>query len=402
MDLDREYQTVELLQQLVGLPSVNPMARDDISPEIALEGRMTSFLANWFTEQGIDFRLQQVADGRQNIVGWVDGRSDLPAVVLDAHQDTVPVDGMTIPPFSAEIRDGRLWGRGACDIKGGMASMLTALSRVKNRPQRPRIVMSCTCDEELGQMGAKTLAETWNRESSPRDFPSRPDLAIVAEPTSLDVVVAHRGTARWRIAVSGRAAHSSQPDAGISAIYRMARLLNVLEEYAGVLGERVAVHPLCGPATLSVGRVHGGTSVNMVPDHCAIDIDRRVLPGENVAELLRDVEQYLQERLDFEFQMDPPTTMGMSLSNEINMPLAAQLGRSIDSVAGNHSQVGVAYTTHAPQFAAAGIPTVVFGPGSIAQAHTKDEWIDVRELEQATEILTHFLLHLGAPTGNQA
>jgi acetylornithine deacetylase len=399
--------SAELLRELIRLPSVNPMGRTDLAgaestSDVLLEGRMTAYLCEWFSRQGISCTVQAAAPGRSNVVAWTDGRPDLPAVLLDAHQDTVPVEGMTIEPFSADLRDGRIWGRGACDIKGGMACMLTAMAKVHNQSDKPRIVMSCTCDEELGQLGARTLTACWQDgagsqnggERLPEGIPARPDLAIVAEPTSLDVVVAHRGTCRWRIVASGKAAHSSQPDRGISAIYRMSSIVQALEEYAGLLATRVPQHSLCGPATLSVGRIEGGTSVNIVPDWCAIDIDRRVLPAEIVDELLVDAKQFVQSRVDFEFDMQPPTSGGLPLDNSNNGPFAELLGRSIESVTGGQKAIGVAYTTHAPRFAATGMPTVVFGPGSIEQAHTKDEWIEVDQMDKATEILIHFLTHL--------
>jgi acetylornithine deacetylase len=143
-----------------------------------------------------------------------------------------------------------------------------------------------------------------------------------------------------------------------------------------------------------VGRIEGGTSVNIVPDWCAIDIDRRVLPAEIVDELLVDAKQFVQSRVDFEFDMQPPTSGGLPLDNSNNGPFAELLGRSIESVTGGQKAIGVAYTTHAPRFAATGMPTVVFGPGSIEQAHTKDEWIEVDQMDKATEILIHFLTHL--------
>ena len=361
---------------------------------------MTAYLCEWFASHGISCTVQEAAPGRSNVVAWTDGRADLPCLLLDAHQDTVPIEGMTIEPFAAELHDERIWGRGACDIKGGMACMLTAMAQIQSNPDKPRIVMSCTCDEELGQLGARALTECWKPNGSPPSgpppsgIPARPDFAIVAEPTSLDVVVAHRGTCRWRFAVAGKAAHSSQPERGISAIYRMSKIIQALEEYASLLSTRVPQHPLCGPATLSVGRVEGGTSVNIVPDWCTIDIDRRVLPHEQVPELLLDVKEFVKSRVDFEFDMQPPTSGGMPLDNANNEPFAESLGRSIEAVTGKQQIVGVAYTTHAPRFAATGMPTVVFGPGSIEQAHTKDEWIAVDQMKKATEILVHYMNHL--------
>ena len=179
------------------------------------------------------------------------------------------MDGMTIPPWTPEIRDGRIYGRGACDIKGGMACMLTAVSRLaEQRPaEMPTIIMACSVNEEHGFSGAKEMGQRWASGES-KLVPRVPDAVIVAEPTDLNVVVAHKGVARWTVHTRGRAAHSSRPELGVSAIYGMAKILNVLEEYARDVAPGRGAHPLVGRPSLSVGVIAGGLSVNTVPDHC--------------------------------------------------------------------------------------------------------------------------------------
>lgn len=383
---------LDLLKQLVAIPSVNPMGRDLSGPEF-FESRVSDWLARFFRSLGVPHERIEVVPGRANVIARYDAPGARTTILLDAHQDTVPVDGMTIPPFDPVERDGRLYGRGACDVKGGMAAMLAAFVRIAR--ERPRgaanVVMSCTCDEEQTGLGVDDLVQLWaDARRRSKLLPEPPDSAIVAEPTDLDVVVAHRGTTRWKIRTRGKACHSSNPSQGVNAIYRMARVVKCLEQYAAELPQRVPLHPLCGPATLSVGRIDGGISVNTVPDECTVEIDRRVVPGEDGRAVMDHVERSLREQLDFDFDMQPPWIVGPTLSDEHNGELADRLLADVAAVVGPRKKVGVPYGTHASRFAAAGVPSVVFGPGSIAQAHTRDEWISIAELRQATEIYYRF------------
>lgn len=381
-----------LLKDLVSIPSVNPMGRDVSGPEF-YEGRVTAYLENYLSRLNVPFEIVELASGRANVLARLDGNKSSRTILLDAHQDTVPVDGMTIPPFEPTEKDGRVYGRGSCDVKGGMASMLAAFTRLAT--ERPagmaNVVLSCSCDEEATSIGINHLAASWTGKATPyRLCPKGPDVAIVAEPTELDIVVAHRGATRWKLRTAGRACHSSRPSEGVNAIYRMARVLHLLEEYAAWLpGSRLA-HPLCGPATLSVGLISGGSSVNVVPDGCVIELDRRVIPGEENLAVQTEIANYLRERLDFELVHEAPYCTSPALGDDLNGALAQQLGQTISSVVGPRQIIGVPYGTHASRLARIGIPSVVFGPGNIAQAHTKDEWIAIDQLRQAADVYFQF------------
>lgn len=381
-----------ILAELVSIPSVNPMGRAVTGP-IYLEAKLSDHLVGFFQRLGVDHVRIEVAPQRANVIACVRGRGGGPCILLDAHQDTVPVDGMTIDPFRPVVDGDRLYGRGACDVKGGMAAMLAAFARLANGSEPPPgdVILSCTCDEESTTIGVTHFVAGWQADYPPAEWWRRkPDLAIAAEPTDLDVVVAHRGASRWKIRTRGRACHSSEPSNGVNAIYKMAPVLAALQEYSALVGTRFKPHPLCGAATLSVGRIDGGVSVNTVPDECTIEIDRRVLPGEDGWDAIRDVEQFLRERTDVEFEFLPPWLVGMSLSDATNGPLSVRLLECIASVAGPHKKMGVPYGTHASRFDGAGVPSAVFGPGSILQAHTKDEWISITELRQAAEVYYRF------------
>lgn len=380
----------ELLKELIRRPSVNPMGRD-LSGAEYLEGRMTEYLVAFFQELGVPYDCIEVAPGRCNVVARFEGTG--PVILFDAHQDTVPIDGMTIEPFNPVEEDGRIYGRGACDVKGGMAAMLAAFRRlVTERPAgAATVIMSCTCDEERNQIGLIDLIDCLQGNRHVATLNGPPDVAVVAEPTGLDIVVAHKGCTRWKLQVVGKAAHSSSPANGISAIYGMAKVVSCLEEYATRLETDSKSHPLVGSPTLSVGLIEGGVSVNTVPSECTIEIDRRVIPGEDGESVVEPIERMLRDRLpDVEFKMLPPSGIGIALPDDDNHPWADRLMTHVAGVAGPHAKVGVPYGTHASKLAKSGVPSFVFGPGSIEQAHTKDEWIDVAELRQATDILYSF------------
>ncbi len=387
--------TTEILCQLISIPSVNPMGRD-LTGEIYLETKVSDWLVNFFESIGADHERIEVAPGRANVIARFESpQSDL-TLLIDAHQDTVPADGMTIAAFEPTVKNGNVTGRGACDVKGGMAAALFAFRRlVQEKPTGAAdVILSCTCDEESTTIGISDLVKYWQQPSGrSRIIQTPPDGAIIIEPTELDVVVAHRGVTRFRINVTGRACHSSQPARGVNAIYRMARVISLLERYAGQLSESIPPHPLCGEATISVGRITGGISVNIVPDCCSIEVDRRLIPGEKTDESLQELYRFITSQIDFEIEFETPWIDYPALGNHNNKWMADRLLECIESVDGNHQAVGVSYCTHASPVSATGIPALVFGPGSISQAHTKDEYIAIDQLEKAAEIYYQFCIN---------
>jgi acetylornithine deacetylase ArgE len=372
-----------LLQALVRLPSVNPMGRPVQGP-IYFEHQVTAYLEDYFRSLNVPYERQPVAPQRDNIVARLDVPGATRTVLLEAHQDTVPVDGMTIDPFGGVIEKGRLYGRGACDIKSGMAAMLAAFARLVSEKGRAamNVILACTVDEEHTFKGVQELVKRG----------ARADFAIVAEPTGLDIVSAHKGVARFVLTTAGRACHSSRPDKGINAIYRMGRVLDGIERFAKAL-EQSRADPVLGPPTMSVGRIEGGVSVNTVPDCCSIEIDRRVIPGEDAAATAGELVKYLREEvgIDFDFDCPPPWMSMPALSAKGSGDIVQRLGKAIDSVVGTHKVMPVPYGTDGSIIAQAGIPAVVFGPGDIAQAHTKDEWVSLEEVARASEILFRLL-----------
>ncbi len=380
---------IATLEALIRIPSVNPMGRD-VRGQQYFEHQLTDFLQQFFEQLEVPWHRQRVAPLRDNIVARLDGSQENDKIlVFEVHQDTVPVDGMTIDPWTPILRDGRLYGRGACDDKGPMACMLTAFARLANeRPNgMPTIVMACTVNEENGFTGASELAQQWAGGGAPL-VGQIPDAMIVAEPTALDVVVAHKGVLRWRCHTSGRAAHSSCPEQGENAIYHMGHVITQCQQYAAALADDPP-HPLLGAATISLGTIRGGICVNAVPDQCTIELDRRLLPHE-------DPQNAYQAAVDWLTQHLPKTTVervtheapflaSHGLSEQASSELAHRTQQVARAIGVKSNQIGVPYGTDAPFFAKLGIPTVIFGPGSINQAHTADEWVSVDELHQAVD-----------------
>jgi acetylornithine deacetylase len=308
---------------------------------------------------------------------------------------------MTIEPFAGEIRDGRVYGRGACDVKGSMAAMMAAISRLaggERPPQMPTIVIAFTVNEECGFTGATAVSSLWRVSSTRRTagtiaadsiFPRAPDAAIVAEPTDLNVVVAHQGVVRWRCHVEGRAAHSSRPDEGVNAIYAMSRVVQGIEQYHRQLTTMSREHALCGRPSVCVSTIHGGIGINTVPDRTTIEIDRRISPGEDPELAFNELVAHVANIAKVgaaRITHDAPFMKSAGLSDATNRPLAERLVHVVRSGGQACETHGVPYGTDAAAIAAAGVPTVVFGPGSIRQAHTADEFIEVGELERATDL----------------
>ena len=384
---------VETLQRLVRTPSINPMGRDVSGPHIG-ERAMTELLIDICQSQGWQWSRQEVHPGRDNLLVRIDDEPPAQGrelILWDVHQDTVPADGMTVEPFGGDVRDGRVYGRGACDVKGSMAAMLAALSRLTENPptKHPSVLLACTVNEECGFTGARHLTQLWRESPANAMFQRPPDAAIVAEPTELNVVVAHQGQVRWRCHTIGRAAHTSRPDAGVNAIYGMAQVVQAIEKYHARLAAKGPDHPLCGRPSVCVSTIHGGVAINTVPEQATIEIDRRLAPGEQPEGAFGDMIRHIAENANVgecRIEHDPPFMQSAGLVDENNRALANRLAQLVREHDRACERVGVPFGTDAAAIAAAGLPTVVFGPGSIDQAHTADEFISIDELKLATEI----------------
>jgi acetylornithine deacetylase/succinyl-diaminopimelate desuccinylase-like protein len=361
---------IPLLGELIRIPSVNPEGDPGVAEpgEARLAGHLTGILR----DLGAESSLHEVLPGRPNVVArFPSDRPGKPRILLAPHTDTVSVVGMTIDPFSGEVRDGKVWGRGASDTKGPMVAMLAALSRCRDiLPSLGHEVwFAGLMGEESGQHGAKALA---SREKF--------DFVIAGEPTDLKTVHAHKGSLWVTLTARGKAVHASAPERGENAIYKLTTAIEAIRTKAMAdLSSRD--HPLLGRSTLSVGTIHGGSKTNIVPDHAEATIDIRVIPGENperVMELLRAA----APQVDFTHLGSAP------LFTDPSHPLIERLS-SLGAM-----PVGAPWFCDAAVFAEKGMPSVALGPGSIAQAHTADEWISASDLEAGAEFFEKFLKSL--------
>ena len=369
----------QLLADLVRIPSVNPMGRPVSGPQYS-EAAMADHVAAFLRRAGIDVQVDQVAPGRPNVTGYVDAGADR-TILLQAHLDTVHAEGMTVDPFGAEVKDGCLFGRGACDTKGSLAAFLQGIVEALKVPGslRYNVVFLATADEEYQFTGARYAVRVG----------LRADFGVAGEPTSLKIIRAHKGVVRWHLRTTGTAAHAAYPSRGENAIYRMGHVLVRLETYARDLLGR-APHPLLGTPSLSVGLISGGQAVNIVPDRCEIEVDRRTLPGEDTEDVLAGVVASLEGIQGWE--MTPPHLAAGGIDVPADAPVVSKLSAAIRSVTGIAHVEGAFYATDAGMFNAGGIPTVVFGPGDIALAHTATEHVPLAELRQATDIVRSLLV----------
>ena len=339
------------------------------------EEALVALLARCLEPWGARLTIQTVHPGRPNFIATFPGRDATRSLMLEAHSDTVGGEGT----FTPTVRDGKLYGRGACDTKGAMAAMLSGIETVLAEQGRPPVTVHfvSTCNEELGATGAHHLVANG----------FRADYAVVGEPTDRRIVYAHKGSLRLRLHTQGVAAHSSAPERGVNAIYKMCRVVQALE--TNVIPKLAEVRDaVLGSPTLSVGTIHGGSQVNVVPAACEIEVDRRLLPGEErdavVAGILGALPGDISHRMT---EYYPP------LGQDPGSPLVQRVGRA----AGEMRLATAAWASNAGVFAAAGIPAVLFGPGSIQQAHTEEEFIEVAQVEAASRVYAEIIRQSAEP-----
>ncbi|WP_329224334.1 M20 family metallopeptidase [Streptomyces canus] len=358
----------DLVRDLVRIPSVNPRG----APGGGGETAVAAHVRDWLGRHGVQAEMHEVLPGRCNVVAVVPGR-DPAVVLLESHLDTVETDGMTVPPHDGEVRDGRLYGRGACDAKGPLAAfMLAAAELARGGPPPLTVVLAGVCDEEHAYRGVLHLLETL----ADRHVVG----ALVGEPTGLVPATAHKGVVRYTVRTTGRPGHSSRPEEAVNAISLMAPVI------AHLAATRPAVtpHPLLGPATRSVTRVRGGTGPNTIPGSCEVDIDRRTLPGEDPVAVWH---QDRDELTALGTEVDPPFTVDPALDTPPDTPVVTALRDALAAHGRPCDIQGMPFGTDASKLARAGMPSVVFGPGSVMDAHAATESVDLAEVELAARIV---------------
>lgn len=380
-----ETNASEILKRVVGIPSVEPTQTE--RGEWAGEERMGRFFAEYMEGLGFEVEWQWVREGRPNVWAWGGSKERKKVWVLESHLDTVGVEGMAGDPFAAEVREGRLHGRGAADCKGGLAAAMAACAKVDLTAMAARgesLLYLGTMGEETGNNGAWASLER---------FPERAWRTVVLEPTELAVVHASKGIAAIEVELEGRSAHGSTPEAGVNAIYAAEEFLRRLRGLAAAEGERYG-NELVGKPSVNVGVIRGGIAPNVVAPLCHVEFDWRVVAPETIGDVKEKIGAIL-DGLKAEGRC-----VGWTLKQtQNNEPLstAADSGlveafKGAFAAEGAEARTGgVRWCCDASVFCPRSEETVIFGPGSIKQGHATDEWIELEQVELAARVLARML-----------
>jgi acetylornithine deacetylase len=363
-----------LLRDLIAIDSVNPTLVDGAAGEAAIARRLVHELE----AIGLTVETQQAAPDRPNVVATLEGRAPGRSLMLCGHIDTVGVAGMTAP-FTPIERNGRLHGRGAQDMKGGIAAMIDAVRAVTTAGglAAGRVIVACVVDEEHSSLGADALVTRW-----------RADAGVVTEPTDLDIAVAHKGFEWAAVETVGRAAHGSRPTEGVDAIVHMGRVIGELEGLDRALqaGRR---HPRLGAASLHASTIAGGRELSSYPDHCTLQVERRTLPGEPEGALAGEVAAIVARLADADPAFSArarPLFARPPYEIDPAHPLPALAATAARGAGCRADTIGMSFWTDAAILGAAGIPSVLFGPAG-AGLHGVDEWVDLQSVRQCRDAL---------------
>lgn len=367
-------EIIELLRQLVAIDSINP----DLVPGGAGEGTIARFIAHWFEQHGLEVVWDEPAQGRPNVIGIARGNGGGRSLMLNAHMDTVGVVGMERPhdPYS---EGNRLYGRGAYDMKGGLAAIMAAGAAARKLNLRGDILVTAVADEEYASVGTGSIVKQWHV-----------DAAIVTEPTELNICSAHKGFAWLDVETFGVAAHGSRPDLGVDAIVKMGKVLAGLEELDRSLRSAPS-HRLLGSGSVHAALIHGGQELSSYPQSCFLSIERRTVPGET----LQKVEAELPQIFEQIAATDPTfkATVKTGLVREpfevsLDEPIVKTVFRCATTILGHEpAEIGQTGWMDSALLSASGIPTVVFGPGGEG-AHAVVEWSNLDHVERCAAILT--------------
>jgi acetylornithine deacetylase len=366
-------QTTELLRQLVAIDSINP----DLVQGGAGEQKIAHFVANWFERAGLDVVWDEAAPGRPNVIGIAWGTGGGRSLLLNAHMDTVGVVGME-RPHDPYIRDNRLYGRGAYDMKGGLAAIMAAGAAAKKRGLRGDVIVTAVADEEYASIGTSSIVKRW-----------RTDAAIVTEPTELNICTAHKGFAWLDVETEGIAAHGSRPDLGVDAIVKMGKVLVGLEELDRSL-RAAPSHRLLGSGSVHASLIQGGQELSSYPKHCLLSVERRTVPGETLQKVETELPGIFERiaATDSTFKARVKTSMVREpFEVSLDEPIVRTVQSKATAILGREpGEIGQTGWMDSALLSAAGIPTVVFGPGGEG-AHAVVEWSNLEHVERCAEIL---------------
>ncbi len=373
-------ELTKLISDLVAINSVNP----DLVSGGAGEGDIADFIAAWGRDNDLEVHVQEAAPKRPNVILIARGGGGGKSLMLNAHTDTVGVSDMEAP-FQPVIEDGRLYGRGAYDMKSGLAACMLALKAAQNMNLRGDVMLSAVVDEEYGSIGTEALLAEWGRWQC--------DAVLIAEPTELDISIAHRGFVWVDIETFGVAAHGSRPHLGVDAIAKMGKVLVALDAHDRAM-RAAPTHELLASGSLHASLISGGEELSMIPAHCRLQVERRTIPGETQSTIETEVTDILAEiaAADPDFKAQANATFARSPYHiDAGHPLVKQL-RSIaeTKLGGDVKLVGSSWWMDSALFGDQGIPTVVLGPAG-AGAHAIEEWVDLASVERCRDIYTDLI-----------
>ena len=360
---------LEILQQLIRTPSVNPtLAPSEGHGEEAI----AKLAQRWLAEHGVKSWVEEVAPGRHNAVGEV-GIDAAPTLVFCAHLDTVGTAGMTTPPFEPKLDGTRVYGRGSYDMKGSVAAVMCAAAALARESFPGRLLLALVADEEYASIGAQDFVKR-----------HKADACVLTEPSEGRLILCHKGFVWAEIVTKGHAAHGSRWDLGISAIAKMARIIGALERF-DQQELRKRTHPLVGPASQHCSLIRGGSGLSTYAEECTLHVERRTLPGETPEQVMDELENLTRsigEQAELRRLLDRPP-----LSCDPDSKIATSLSQAATSVTGRMPEIaGVSYWMDAALFAAGGIPTVNYGPSG-AGAHEAVEWVDLDSVVSCAKVL---------------
>jgi len=360
-----------LVCELVAIESVNP----DLAGEGSGEGAIARFVSSWLRGHGLEVEIVEPVPGRPSVVGVLHGSGGGRNLILNAHMDTVGAGGMT-NPFQPYVESGRIYGRGAYDMKGSLAAMMVAAKEARNLGLSGDLIVTAVADEEVASLGTQAVL---GRVAA--------DAAIVTEPTELRLCIAHKGFVWLEIETRGVAAHGSRPDIGIDAVARMGRILTGVADLDRRLRRRRG-HPLLGTGSIHASQIEGGRELSTYPARCVVKLERRTLPGEDGATALRELEGVIERALQADSQLAASARVlierapsEVTSDSELTVIVAGAAREALDLPS---NPIGVAYWMDMALFNAAGIPAVAFGPSG-AGAHADVEWVDLSSLEACAQ-----------------
>ena len=377
---------LSLLQDLIQIDSVNP----SLSSKGTGEAVIARYIRDYLNNLGLEVRFQEIEKNRVNVIGILKGSGGGPSLMLNGHTDTVSADNMEIDPFAAEEKDGKIYGRGALDMKSGVAALIMAVQSIIEAGIKLKgdVILTLVADEEYASIGTEAVVDEYTA-----------DAAIICEPTDLDIVIAHKGFAWTKIEIFGHAAHGSLPHRGVDAIVKAGKVLAAIEEL-GKTGLKQKTHPLLGSPSIHASLIEGGTELSTYPDYCKIKLERRNLPAEDRKRVTSEMQELLQniQLQDDQFKADFDVFFFRpAFEISPDQPIVQTVSRAFESICHRAPKFeGLWGWLDSAILAQAGIPTVIFGPSGDG-AHAVVENVDVQSIITTTQVLVQSIIDFCNP-----